>query len=174
MAWEFTWPLLLMDLVFVLVVHGLVEPAGETWDSIWAVVSFVTVGPWVIGRAFRREYAGYRVMAERTEENGNRYLSPPGYQENLKVMWLLAWRSLILFLIAGALLSLLMKLMGASSSDFSTTSPLLNNLGLDALDTVSNMVFFPVLIPGMLKKHYRGFELVLEPAGPSKGNRKKL
>jgi hypothetical protein len=174
MAWEFTWPMTLIDLVFVFVVHGLIEPSGETWDSIWAVVSFVAVWPWIIGRAFRRDYGPYRVMAMRSGTGSNKNLSPPQYQENLKVMWLLAWRSLALLLIAGFLISLLLRLIGSASHDFSSTSPLVNNLGLDAVDAVSDLLFFPLLIPGMLRKHYRGFDLVLEPAEPRGISGKKL
>src|ERR1700675_3914055 len=112
MAWEFTWPMALIDLVFVFVVHGLIEPSGETWDSIWAVASFIAVWPWVIGRAFRRDYGPYKVMAAHREIEGNKYLGSPRYQENLKVMWLLAWRSLVLLLISGLLVSMLLRLMG--------------------------------------------------------------
>ena len=166
MSWEFTWPIALIDLVFVLIVHGLIEPPGETWDSIWALVSFVAVWPWVISRAFGRDYGPWKVMATRSKNSGTKDLSPPRYQENLKIMWLLAWRSLVLLLISGFVISLLLRVIGSTSHDFSSTSPLANNLGLDAVDAVSDLVFFPLLIPGMLRKNYRGFSLVLEPAEP--------
>ncbi len=174
MAWEFTWPMALLDLVFVVVVHGIIEPSGETWDSIWAVISFIAVWPWIIGRAFRREYGHRRVMAARSQTGGNKYASPPVYQENLKIVWLLAWRSLVLLLVAGFVISLVLKLIGGASYDFSTTNPLINNAGLDAVDILSNLIFFPLLIPGMLRKHYRGFDLVLEPAGLRRPSGKKL
>jgi hypothetical protein len=160
MGWEMTWPLAAIDLTSVLVVHGLFEPSGETWDSVWALVLLAVIWPWVIRRALRRNYGSERVMVVRTGTSGDR--GALEYQESLKVMWLLAWRSLVLLLLAGLLISLVLKAAGWNSHTFSANSPLVNNLGLSLMDAVSNVLFIPLLIPGMLRKSYRGFRLVLD------------
>ncbi|MGD1094107.1 MAG: hypothetical protein ABSB35_19250 [Bryobacteraceae bacterium] len=172
MAWEMTWPMALIDLAFVLVVHGLFEPGNETWDSVWALISFVVVWPWVIRRALRQDYGGKRVRVVRTGTSGD-----PGmleYQESLKVMWLLAWRSLILLLLAGLAISLILKAAGWTSQALSTQSALVNNLGLSFVDAISDVLFFPILIPGMLRKSFRGFRLVLAGVEPAPVLRRKL
>src|SRR5271155_3223695 len=99
MAWELTWPMALIDLAVVLAVHGLLESGGETWDSIWAVGSFFTLAPWVVRRALRMTYGGWRIAPRLT------------YQQSLKVMWLLAWRTLALSLVALLAFSLIFSLV---------------------------------------------------------------
>lgn len=157
MAWELTWPLAVIDIAFVFVIHGWFETEGETWDSIWALASFFTVSPWVIRRALRREYGGRTVTVVRADSVGDTL----DYQESLKVMWLLAWRTLALSLAGLLVVSLVLKLLGIPSHSFTTESPLANNLGLSLADVVSSLLFVPFLIPGMLKKRFRSFHLDL-------------
>ena len=157
LAWELTWPLALIDMGVVFIIHGLFETGGETWDSIWALAAFFTVSPWVVRRALRRQKIG----VVRAAGNGNELR----YQESLKVMWLLAWRTLALSMAALLLVSLLLRVTGFTSQQFSTRNPLVNNLGLSLVDAISSLVFAPFLIPGMLKKLYKGFHL--EPGGAS-------
>lgn len=157
MAWELTWPLAMMDAAVVLLLHGWFNAAGETWDSMWLVISFFVVSPWVIRRALRRQYGPYKIAVVHRDRRDTL-----NYQESLKVMWLLAWRTLVLSLVALVLVSLLMRLTGVAARDFSTQDPMVNNLGLSAVDAVSSLVFSPLLIPGMLRKRYRGFSLEVQ------------
>jgi hypothetical protein len=149
MAWELTWPMALIDAAVVLLIHGFLESAGETWDSIWAVASFFTASPWVVRRALRLGYGRWRIAP------------PLSYQQSLKVMWLLAWRTLALSLAGLLAVSLLLKAFGLGSRNFTAQGPLANNFALSALDAISTMAFAPFLIPGMLRKRYRGFRLEL-------------
>jgi len=58
-----------------------------------------------------------------------------------------------------------------------TDSALWNNLGLSLTDAISSLVLTPVLIPGVLRKRYRGFhlELIEKPAPvPGTHRRQKL
>jgi hypothetical protein len=160
MAWEFTWPMAAIDVLVVLLVHGAFESGGETWDSIWAVVSFIAVWPWVIRRALVRQYGGRKIAVKRP---GAQYSEKLRYQESLKVMWLLAWRTLVLSLVALLAVSLLLRLAGGRAFNLSTESPLVNGLGLSLVDAISNLLFLPLIIPGMLKKRFRGFQLELTP-----------
>jgi hypothetical protein len=155
LAWELTWPLALMEVVVVVTIHGLLDAQGETLDSIWAVAAFFVASPWVIRRAFR----GRRIEAIRALETG-----PLAYQESLKVMWLLAWRSTVLMLLAVLALSGLLRLAGFSARDLAPQGALANALGLSGVDAVVSLAFTPFLIPGMLRKKYRGFRLVLREA----------
>ena len=155
MAWEITWPMAAIDVGVLLVGHGVFDFQGEAWDSIWAVASFFAVWPWVIRRALRR--AGVEVL----RGAGDQYAERLGYQESLKVMWLLEWRSTVLLLAAALVVSAALRLAGGSTHNFSTQSVLANGLGLSALDAISNLLFIPFLIPGMLRKRFRGFRLDL-------------
>jgi hypothetical protein len=162
LAWELTWPFALIDLSVVLLLHGVLAVSGETGDAIWAVASFFLVSPWVIRRALRREYGGSRIVVLR----GGAVSFGLGYQESLKVMWLLAWRSLVLALAALLAISLALRVTGLNSYRFSTQDPVTNSLGLSLVEDGADLVLFPFLIPGMLRKRYRGFRLELQAPEP--------
>lgn len=160
MAWELTWPMALLDLAVVVLLHGMLDVAGETGDSIWAVASFFTVSPWVVRRALRLQYGRHRIKP---------VLS---YQQSLKVMWLLMWRTLVLSLAALLVVSLFLRGVGISSRAIGEQGPLVNNLGLSAMDAISSLVFSPFLVPAMLRKRYRGFHLeVVENAPTARGSK---
>jgi len=151
LAWELTWPLALMDLTVVVIIHGILDAPGETLDSIWAVVAFFVASPWVIRRAFKLR----GIEANRAKETGRLV-----YQESLKVMWLLVWRSTVLMLLTMVALSGVLRLTGFNARDLAPQGPLENAMGLSALDAMVSLVFTPFLVPGMLRKRYRGFRLV--------------
>jgi len=157
MAWEMTWPLALLDLAVVLMIHGVLDTQTETLDSVWAVIGFFVVSPWVVRRALSRPYGKARieVVAERP---GRVRLS---YQQSLKVMWLLAWRSTLVALGALFVLSGLLRVAGVQARDLPAQGPLVNALGLSAVDALSCLLFFPFLFPGMVRKRYRDFHLEL-------------
>lgn len=147
-----TWPLALIDLIAVFVIHAVVEARDEKLDALWAVVSLLVVGPYVVRSALAQRYSGYEI-------------SPPvTWQQSLKVMWLLAWRSEVLGLAAIMLVSSLLSLAPAWRASVTTTDPLVNNIGLSLVDAVSNLLFYPLLIPAMLCKRYRGFHLSVRKA----------
>jgi len=154
LAWEITWPMALLDTGFVLLVHGLFDVAGETADSIWAFVSFLAISPWVVRRALQLHYGPWKFEIVRRSGRA----ATLSYQESLKVMWLLAWRTLLLSLIALLLVSLVLRLIRFNNS-VRADSPLWNNLGLSAVDALSSLFLTPVLVRGMLLKNYRGFRL---------------
>jgi hypothetical protein len=156
MAWELTWPMALLDLIAVLLFHALLDLQGEAADSIWAFASFLTVMPWVVRRALRLKYGRWRVTPALT------------YQQSLKVMWLLMWRTLVLSLGALLVVSLILRALGISSQAIGEQGPLANNLGLSLADALSSLVFSPFLIPAMLRKKYRGFRLELVEDAPPK------
>jgi hypothetical protein len=162
MAWEMTWPLAVLDLAVVLVIHGVMDTQTETLDSIWAVIGFFVVSPWVVRRALAMTYDKMRIAVV-----PNRALSSSSdrsrltYQQSLKVMWLLAWRSTVLALVGIFVLSALLRLVGIKARDLPAQGPLVNALGLSSVDVVTSLVFFPLLIPGMVRKKYRDFHLKL-------------
>jgi hypothetical protein len=158
MAWELTWPLTLIDLVVVVLIHGVLIVEGEALDSIWAVAAFFVVSPWVVRRALARAYGPARVVVIR----GGEEQAKLSYQESLKVMWLLAWRALPLMLAALLVISLALRVAGIKGSNFSIDDPLENALGLSTIDALSSLLFSPFLIPGMMRKRYRGFHLDLK------------
>lgn len=161
LTWELTWPFALMDLAMVVVLHGMIEVQGEAADSVWAVIAFFAVSPWVVRRALARNYGAERVAVLHKSEERNRLT----YQESLAVMWLIAWRSTILSLLALLLISVAIRFTFPNAiRDAGTLDPYGNALGLSAVDTVTSLVFTPLLIPGMLRKKFRGFHLGVRPA----------
>jgi hypothetical protein len=169
LAWELTWPLAVIDAAAAVVIHAVLRVEGPALDSLWAVAVFFGVSPWVIRRAFRRAYGGSVIGVERAAPSPG---GPLRYQESLKVMWLLAWRTLVLALGAILAFSFLLRLAGVSALSFSVESPVVNALGLNAVDSLATLLFAPLLIPSMLRKRYRGFRLCLS-AAPVPPRRKK-
>ena len=153
MAWELTWPMALIDLAVVLLLHGFLEVQGESADSLWAVAAFFGVSPWVVRRGLNLKYGRSRVRPKLS------------YQQSLKVMWLLGWRTLALSLAALVPLSLALRALHFNIN-VGEQSAIANNLGLSGLDFVSSLVFYPFLIPAMLRKAYRGFRLEVVEAAP--------
>src|SRR5437588_86577 len=151
LTWELTWPLAAIDLAMVLAIHGVAETRDQTFDSLWGIAAFFIVSPWVIRRAFRGTYGERRIIVLRDAVGKMQETGGLRYQESLKVMWLLAWRTLVLSLLAILVLSLLLRLFGVTTQRFSIESPLANALGLSLLDAISSLAFTPFLIPGMLR-----------------------
>ena len=159
MTWELSWPLAAIDLGVVLLIHGVIDAQGEALDSAWAVAAFFIVSPWVVRRALARRYGSCRVVVVSGEQDRARLQ----YQQSLKVMWLLAWRSSLLGLGALLLVSGVLRLLHTSAHDLATPGPLVNALGLSAVDALTSLLFFPFLIPGMLRKRFRSFHLEWRP-----------
>jgi hypothetical protein len=160
LTWELTWPLALLDLGAVVLIHGALDSKGEVLDSVWGLVAFFVVSPWVVKRAMLCRYAGWRIAIV---SKGTEY-PRLSYQQSLKVMWLLAWRTLPLMLVALLVISGMIRATGINLSQVSLDDPLVNGFGLSLIDTISSLVLYPLLIPGMLKKRYRGFHLEVRPA----------
>jgi hypothetical protein len=157
MTWEMTWPLALLDLAVILLIHGVMETQTETLDSVWAVIGFFVVSPWVVRRALARSYRSIRIAVVAHGQDRAKLT----YQQSLKVMWLLAWRSTVLALAGLLVLSALLRVVGLQSRDLPAQGPLVNALGLAAVDAITSLIFFPFLIPGMIRKRYRDFHLEL-------------
>jgi len=154
MAWELTWPMALIDLGVVILLHGFLAVEGESADSVWAVLAFFGVSPWVVRRGLNLKYGRLRVQPKLS------------YQQSLKVMWLLGWRTLALSLAALVPVSLILRALHLDAN-LSGENPLVNNVGLSLADAVSSLVFYPFLVSAMLRKRYRGFRLELvEEARP--------
>jgi hypothetical protein len=158
MAWELTWPLTLMDFAVIVLIHGVLMVQGEALDSVWGVIVFFVLSPWAVRRALALPYGPWRIaVMGRAEERARM-----NFQQSLKVMWLLAWRTLPLILVVFLAISGGLRLAGVSGTGFSINDPLENALGLSTIDALSSLLFSPLLIPGMLRKRYRGFRLDLK------------
>ena len=154
LGWELTWPLAVIDLAVVFVIHGLMNVDGDSLDSIWALAVFLVVSPYVVRRAFRMRRISVARSGGATGELR--------YGESLKVMWLLAWRSLVIVLLAIFLFSAALRALGLPRLALHGLSPLANALGLSLVDSVISLGTAPFLISGMLRKKYRGFRLVTQ------------
>jgi len=157
LAWELTWPLLLADLAAVVLMHGAMNVQGETLDTIWALVLLLVISPLVVRRALARPAPDWHVVSVARGVEAERL----SYQQSFKVMWLLAWRTIPLGLVALFLISALFRATGVELGSISAQDPLVNNAALSLFDAVTSMLLYPLLIPGMLKKRYRGFHLEL-------------
>jgi hypothetical protein len=157
LAWELTWPLSLADLAVIVVLHGALNVEGQTLDTIWALVLLFVISPFVVRRALARPAPEWHIVSVSRGVEGERLT----YQQSFKVMWLLAWRTIPLGLAVLLVVSALFRATGASLGNISAQDPLVNNGALTLFDTVTSMLLYPLLIPGMLKKRYRGFHLEL-------------
>ena len=147
LTWELTWPLASLDLIAVFLIRVVADSRDESLTAIWAVIAFFCVGPLVVRRALARRYGGLEIHPRLT------------WQQSLKVMWLLGWRSETLSLVAIVVFSGLLKLAPGLRATVTTTDPFWNDIGLSLADTVTSLLFYPLLIPAMLRKRYRGFHL---------------
>ena len=117
-------------------------------------MAFFGVSPWVVRRGLNLKYGRLRVQPKLS------------YQQSLKVMWLLGWRTLALSLAALVPVSILLRALHLDAN-LSAENPLMNNVGLSLADAVSSLLFYPFLVTAMLRKRYRGFRLELvEEARP--------
>jgi hypothetical protein len=157
LTWELTWPLALLDLAAAVLIHGALDAKGESLDLLWAVASFFGIGPWIVRRAFLRE----KIVAMRNGVESARL----SYQQSFKAMWLLTWRTLPLAFAVLLIVSLIFRLTGVSLPSVSAQDPLMNAFGLSVIDALGSLVLYPLLIPGMLKKRYRGFHLEAKARG---------
>ncbi len=155
LAWELTWPLSLADLAVVVLLHGAIDVHGEMADSVWALIAFFVVSPLVVRWALGRGVANWKIVSVVRGVEAARL----SYQQSLKVMWLLAWRTIPLSLAALLLVSAAFRATGASLGSISVQDPLVNNAALNLLDTLTSLLLYPLLIPGMLRKRYKGFRL---------------
>ncbi|HLH43872.1 MAG TPA: hypothetical protein VKV74_12845 [Bryobacteraceae bacterium] len=155
-TWEVSWPVAALDLAAAILTHGVLKAQGETLDSLWAVAVFFVVSPWAVRRALARNYGDRQAVAVASGGKETRRL---GYQQSLKVMWLLAWRSTVMALVGLLLLSAVLHWAGFAARDLPAQSPLVNAVGLSLADAATSLLFFPFLIAGMLRKRYRDFHL---------------
>ena len=161
-TWELLWPALLIDLAWALF-SFLADFGSSGPESVYHVAAFFLLIPWVVRRAIRHPYPGFRFVVL---WDGDDEPHPMTYQESLKVMWLLNWRVAALTLISLApisfLLGVVLYLPLTEWFKFAAGTKLGNSLGLTALDLITGFAFFPFLIPGMLKKQYRGFRVAMK------------
>jgi hypothetical protein len=157
-AWQLIWPSALIELGWAVfqIVAG-VQSTGV--DSLYYVASFFLIGPWLVRRAIRLGYPDFSLVVVGDDDRAHGMT----YQESLKVFWLLGWRTAILMIAALIPLSLLVgALVKVSLADWVRSfgfSKVGNNLGLAAVDFLAGLALFPLLIPTMLRKQYRGFHL---------------
>jgi hypothetical protein len=164
-AWEIIWPSTLIETAWAVLFYGLLEADYQTLEAVHLVLSFFLILPFIVRRMIRKPYPGFRLQVLRNEQDAN-----IGYQESLKVMWLLSWRTLALMLLSLLPVSfVLSKLLDRQIKDlfaFASGSPFANAMGLTIFDAIGNAVFLPLVIPGMLKKRYKGFRIEARPAKP--------
>lgn len=160
LTWSMTWPILAIDVLWTVALHAMVEQNTSTAESVFQAVSFFLLGPLIIQRAIRRGTGAHQIVVRK-----NGHESTLGIGDALSIFWMLAWRSLMLALLALVPLSLLLKsVVPAEMNEWVrglAASPVSNALGLTAVDGIMNMAFVPFLIPAMLRKRYRQFTLEL-------------
>ncbi len=162
LTWSMTWPLLLVDALAGLLVHGALKGEASAAETIFQVLSFFVLGPLILRRALRQGTQQHFVVAAAGNPGADVDL---GIGDAFSIFWLLGWRSLILALLALVPLSLLLKSIVPAGFNAwvreVAASPAANALGLTIVDGIMNMAFVPFLIPGMLRKRYKRFSLEL-------------
>jgi hypothetical protein len=98
LAWALTWPGALFDLAYQLLRAQLGLPAAKAAgiDLVVAILGFFLFYTWVVRRAVRLNFPGFRLWVMRGDGgSGTREMS---YAESLSVHWLIYWRSLMILL----------------------------------------------------------------------------
>ncbi len=162
LTWSITWPLLLIDILWTLLLHAFSDGNTSTAETAFQVASLFVVGPMVLRRAIRRGTPEHTIAVVKSGQDASMSIG-----DALSVFWLLAWRSLILALLALVPLSLLLKFVVTPALNEwvrgLAASPVTNALGLTAVDGIMNMALVPFVIPSMLRKRYRHFTFSLRP-----------
>jgi hypothetical protein len=154
-AWQLTWPSLLLGIGWALSAFLLIGRIPTFLQAGYAFFDLLIVSPWLVRRAFRLQFSTYRLE---TVRNGMPF--PIGYTESFKVMWLLAWRSSILFLPTLILIGNLFRIVGINFAEFAPspeTAPLLDQVGLALFEDAGFLLVSPLIVPGMIHKRYRDF-----------------
>jgi hypothetical protein len=158
-AWELVWPGAAIEAGWAVFQFGS-GVQSSTVETIYLMAGFFLISPWIIRRAVRVPYPGFRFLTVNDPEG---IVRPMAYGQSMRVFWLLGWRTLALSilalipvsLVAGNLLGLPLAGIGEALSG----SRIANSLGLAAVDVVTTFAFFPLLFPGLLRKRFRGFHL---------------
>src|SRR5258707_1092250 len=133
LTWSLTWPLLAIDVLWTVCLHAAVEGNTNTAESIFQAVSFFLLGPIIIRRAIHRGTSQHQIDVLKGGQDAKLAIG-----DSLSIFWLLAWRSLILALLALVPLSLLLKsVVPAGMNEWIrglAASPVSNALGLTAVD----------------------------------------
>lgn len=162
LAWEFTYPLVLLDLGWAVLLYGIIAKDESKLDSLYVIAGILLLAPWVVRRAIRKTYRTFSVRAVRDGQPVHL-----GYQGSLAIVWLLSWRMAVLLLalllpvsmIIGAITDKPLSSMVPSSQGFA------NAVGIAFFNAVTSIALLPFLIPGMLRKRYARFELEVQRRG---------
>ena len=161
LAWEMVWPATAIDAAWEIFawVAGI---DSKLAFAVSALSGFFVVETWVVRRAIRHAYGSFSLsVGEDVDDPPHRMT----YQESLSVVWLLTWRVTVLSIAALLVTSLVCKVLSiplAQWFSFASGSPLGNALGITAVDFITGLAFFPLLIRGMIRKEYRAFRIRIE------------
>lgn len=159
-AWQLAWPVVLIDVAWSVLLYVVLGRRPTDLDGAYVVVSLLLVFPFVVRRALRMRYPGYRIGLLRDGAPADY-----GYTESFKVMWLLSWRTSVLFLGLLLIVSLFGRFLSVQLSSLvpkTQDAPFLNAVGVSVLENGVGLVLQPLVVPGMLSKQYKGFRLALQ------------
>ena len=160
MAWQLTWPTIVVDFAWALLVHGLLEVEGQGPMLVHEFFSLFLVAPFLVRRMVGLPYPGFRIKTLFADGEGRM-----GYTESFKVMWLLSWRTTVaaMFLLLPVVAALL-KITGLNVQALAPSggSEAINQMGLSLVLNSASFVLMPLVIPGMFAKRYQGFRVVPE------------
>ncbi len=161
LAWEMVWPATAIDAAWE-ILAWMAGIDSKLAFAVSALGGFFIVETWVVRRAVRHSYASFSLsVGEDVDDPPHRMT----YQESLSVVWLLTWRVTVLSLAALLVTSLVCKILNIPLTEwfsFASGSRLGDALGITAVDFITGLAFFPLLIPGMIRKEYRAFRIRIE------------
>jgi hypothetical protein len=177
MAWQLTWPTLVVDTTWALLVHGAMGVESQGAMLAHEFLSLLVVAPWLVRRMVGLRYPAFRLKTLFADGEGKM-----SYTESFKVMWLLSWRTtaLAMFLLL-PVVAAAVKLTGINLTSLvpSGGSEIVNQIGLSLVMNSASLVLLPLVIPGMFAKRYQGFRVVPErlsaavAAAPSSSAKRK-
>jgi hypothetical protein len=158
LAWELSWPCMLLLLVEDLL-HGLqlAEAAVQSIDWVFCLIQLFLLTPWVVRRIVRLDFPGFHLQVIRGDAGeGTRTMS---YRESFSVTWLMTWRSLVIFvLFYVAALAVLAAIVGPGRHPHE----MYGLPGFVGLSVATLLINYLWVVKAALRKRYSGFSLRTE------------
>jgi hypothetical protein len=160
LAWKLVWRIALIDIAILSLVFLVLGARINDIFVGYSLFATLVVYPFVVRQVIPKRYDDFRI---KVLSDGDE--TTMDYTQSFKVAWLLGWRSELLVYVLLLLISPLAQLLPFQLSGLvpkAQEAPWINVVGLSLLMNLAGLILWPVVMPGMLSKQYRGFHLEVE------------
>src|SRR5262249_37396707 len=150
LAWQLTWPTVLVDIGMAFLLHVMLEVQTQGAELLSEIPNLLIVAPWLVRRMMRREHPGFQL---KTLRDG--VPVQMNYTESFTVMWLLSWRTIFPMLALLLFVSFFLRFLHVQLSTLvpsSQEAPFLNAVGVSVLESTAGVFLMPLIMPGLFHK----------------------